>query len=72
MKFQNTRASQLIATLLQLGIKTAKDMSLEEACRMHARARRGVNRLGAPMSLPALVQKSRQRRRARNTHPGKR
>lgn len=50
----------------------AKNLSNEQGLRIMSRVRRGMHRRGEPMSLGALVQRSRNLRRARTTHPGKR
>jgi len=72
MLYRELRASRMIALLAQMGIKSAVDMSLEDACRSYSRLRRGVENIGVPMSPAVLAHKSRQRRRARQTHRGKR
>lgn len=72
MLCREVRAAKAVATLLALGIKTANEMSTEEACRVHARAQRGARSTGRTKPLALLVAESSKRRRARITHPGKR
>lgn len=50
----------------------AKDMTEAEALRIASRYERRTFSRGDSMSLAAIVHRSRQRRRARQTHPGKR
>lgn len=66
------RATKMVAILLALGIKSAEAMSKEEACRLYSRTTRGVRSTGKPMSPFELGRVGRQKRRARNTHRGKR
>ncbi len=73
MLYRELRASRMITLLAQLGIKSAKTMSMEDACREYARLRRSVEGTKRdPMPLGVLVDRSAKRRRARQTHPGKR
>ncbi len=52
--------------------EAAKDMTEAQALRIASRYDRRMNSRGTAMSLAELVIRSRQRRRARQTHPGKR
>lgn len=72
MLCREVRATKYVATLLSMGIKEANDLTLEEACRGYERARRGARASGPAMPLSVLVANSTKRRRARQTHPGKR
>jgi hypothetical protein len=73
MLYKELRASRMIALLAQLGIKSAKEMSIEDAVRQERKLRRSMDNVGSvPMSLGALAAYSTKRRRARQTHPGKR
>ena len=72
MLFREVRASRMIALLAQIGIKTAKDMSIEDACRSYSRMDRGMNARGPGMSPAQLADYSRKKRRGRVTHRGKR
>jgi hypothetical protein len=49
----------------------AKGLTEEQACRIHGRAIRAMYN-GERTNLLGLIHKSRQRRRAKITHPGKR
>lgn len=72
MLCREVRATKYVATLLSMGIKDANDLKLEEACRGYERVRRGARASGPAKSLATLVAESTKRRRARQTHPGKR
>lgn len=72
MLYKELRASRMIALLAQLGIKSAKEMSLEDAARQERKLRRSMEKRGEPMSAAALAARSTKRRRSRQTHPGKR
>lgn len=62
----------MIALLLQMGIKAAKEMSLEDASKQERKMRRAVEADGMPMHPAQLAARSLHLRRARRTHPGKR
>ncbi len=72
MRFQELRGTRMVALLLQMGIKSAKDMSLEEASRQYGRLRRATENTRDPLGPVQLAAYSQKRRRARITHPGKR
>ncbi len=63
---------KMIAHLKELGIKTADTLSVEEACQWYSRVKRGIASTGVHMPLATLITKSRNKRRARQTHRGKR
>ena len=69
---REVRATKYVAGMMALGVKVDQDISVEEACRRYERIRRGA--IAQPYGLPlaALVANSVKRRRAKNTHPGKR
>lgn len=69
---REVRAAKFVAQLLSLGIQSANSMSTEEACRAYERIRRGARNSGPAKSLAQLVAESGKRRRAKQTHPGKR
>jgi hypothetical protein len=72
MRCQEQRAIRMITIMKSLGVKSAEDMSLEDACRTYSRVQRGTVNNGVPMSAAQLAHASARRRRARQTHPGKR
>lgn len=72
IRCQEVRASRMIALLLQMGIKSAADMSIEEAARAYRRMRRGVESSHVSMGPGQLASWATKRRRAKQTHPGKR
>jgi hypothetical protein len=72
IRCQEVRASRMIALLKQMGIKSAEEMSLEDAAKSHRRMRRGVESCGQALPLAQIVARSSRRRRAKNTHRGKR
>lgn len=72
MRCQEIRASRVIALMLQLGVKSARDMSLEDASKQERRMRRAVETTGIAMGPAALATRDLKRRRAKVTHPSKR
>lgn len=73
MRCQEQRAIIAITLLKQIGIKSAEAMSIEDACKMHARMHRASNASNRPQMGAAQLSKfSEKLRRARVTHPGKR
>jgi hypothetical protein len=62
----------MIALLMQMGVKSAEDMTLEEACKAQRRMRRGVESSGISLAPATLAARDLRRRRAKNTHKGKR
>lgn len=72
MLCREVRATKMVAHFLSLGMKTANDLSVEEACRLYERIRRGAYAKPYGMSATELDRVGRQRRRAKQTHPGKR
>lgn len=67
------RSREVVAVVVRhsLGDKADK-LTDAEVCRVYGRAMRARYSSGVKMSLAELVTKSRQRHRARITHPGKR
>lgn len=73
MRCQEVRAARMISIMESLGVKSAKECSVADACKFYSRVSRGANKIAQPPLPPAILQqKGRQKRRARQTHPGKR
>lgn len=72
MRGQEIRAVSMITLLKQLGIKSADDMTVVEACTQYARIQRAAWSSRRPMGLQELVARGQKKRRAKITHPGKR
>lgn len=52
--------------------KEAEKLTMEEVLRLESRVRRAQNSRGVSLPLAVVVARSAKRRRARQTHPGKR
>lgn len=72
MQYREINARKIVEHFKALGIKTAESMSVDDAVRVYSRVKRGTWSRGYYMSPAELDKKSRQRRRARQTHKGKR
>lgn len=72
MRCQEARAVRAISLLKTLGIKSAETATLEEATKLWSRVERGSASRGPALPLALIQQRSRQSRRAKQTHPGKR
>lgn len=73
MRCQETRAARMIAIMESLGVKSAKECSVADACKLYSRVQRGTHKIPNGPLPPVVLQKlGQKRRRAAITHPGKR
>jgi hypothetical protein len=72
MRCAEYRATMMVLALKQMGIKSAEEITLEDACRLHAKAIRAQFSTDRPMGPAQLAVLSRKKRRGAITHPGKR
>jgi hypothetical protein len=72
MRMQEVRATKMVAMLKLSGIKSAEEISLEDACRLWGKVSRAAFHTRAGMDPLSLATWSTRRRRAKITHPGKR